>query len=190
MNKINKISSHMIKAFNSLLIIIPLVTTIQWIFITTKMAGLPAIMDSVILEKIILTPEGSVDLSTVDWTLPLKILGFSADMIGLLPFLISLMILKSIFKNYHRGEIFSTPNAEKYKKLGWIALFDALIIKSLSDTLLILVVTFTNPPGHRYLTVGFGMPNLKTLFLGISLIIISWVMLEASKIYDEQKFTI
>ena len=33
----------------------------------------------------------------------LQLLGFSADIIGLLPFLISLFVLRVIFKNYQKG---------------------------------------------------------------------------------------
>lgn len=191
MKKIQKISSYIIKIFDILLIIIPLTLAIQWVFITTKTAGAPAIINSLgFFEKMILTPEGYVNLSDVKWTLPLRLLGFISEIIGLLPFLISLVILKSIFKKYKKREVFSTSNAEKYKKLGWLALLEALIIKPLSNTFLIVAVTLSNPPGHRYITINFGTPNLKVLFLGVLIIIISWVMLEASKIHNEQKFTI
>ena len=175
MNKIKKVSCHMVKVFNILLIANPLILLLQWLCL---------------FKTEISTPEGLVNLSNVAWTLPLKTLGFFAGLIGLMPFLISLFILKSIFNDYQQGKIFSVANAQKYKKLGWISFIDALIIKSCSNSLFVLAVTLTNPPGHRYLTFGFGTQNLKALFLGALLIIISWVMLEASKIYDEQKFTI
>jgi hypothetical protein len=154
---------------------------IQWIFISTKTSG---------FGKTIQTPEGYINLSNVSWTPMLQLLGFSADMVGILPFLISLFVLKAIFKNYQDGEVFSVRNAILYRRLGTLFLIDALLIKSLSQTLMVLAVTFTSPPGHRYLSVSFGMPNLTSLFYGILVIIVSWVMLEASKLHDEQKFTI
>ncbi len=86
--------------------------------------------------------------------------------------------------------IFSTTNAILYKKLGWLFFWDALLIHSLSHTLMVLAVTLTNPPGHRWISVQFGTPNLEALFCGVLLIVISWVMHEASKLHDEQKFTI
>lgn len=191
MDKIKKVSFHMVRAFNILLIAIPLILLLQWLFISIKTTELsPFINFFGLFEKEVSTPEGLVNLSNVVWTLPLKTLGFFAELIGLMPFLISLFILKSIFNDYQQGTIFSVANAQKYKNLGWISFIDALIIKSCSNSLLVLAVTLTNPPGHRYLTLAFGIPNLKALFLGALLIIISWVMLEASKIYDEQKFTI
>ncbi len=187
MNRIQKVSSHLLLIFSILLSTVPLLTMIQWIFISTKTSD---VSDVIKFEKTIQTPEGYVNLSNVSWTPLLQLLGFSADMIGLLPFLISLFILKAIFKNYQKGEIFSVRNAIQYRRLGVLLLLDALLIKSLSQTLMVLAVTLTNSPGHRYLTISFGTPNLTSLFYGILVIIVSWVMLEASKLHDEHKFTI
>lgn len=191
MNRIQKVSSHLLLIFSILLSTVPLLTMIQWIFVSTKTSDVSDVINFFgIFEKTIQTPEGYVNLSNVSWTPLLQLLGFSADMIGLLPFLISLFILKAIFKNYQKGEIFSVRNAIQYRRLGVLLLLDALLIKSLSQTLMVLAVTLTNSPGHRYLTISFGTPNLTSLFYGILVIIVSWVMLEASKLHDEHKFTI
>lgn len=191
MNRIQKISAYLLFTFNVLLIAVPLLSIIQWIFISKKTSDVSGVINFFgIFEKTIQTPEGYVNLSSVSWTPLLQLLGFSTDIIGLLPFLISLFILKAIFKNYQKGEIFSVRNAIQYRRLGALFLLDALLIKSLSQTLMVLAVTFTNPPGHRYLTISFGTPNLTALFYGILVIIVSWVMLEASRLHDEQKFTI
>lgn len=47
-----------------------------------------------------------------------------------------------------------------------------------------------NPPGHRYLSISFGTPNLSSLFYGVLVIVVSWVMREASELHDEHTFTI
>jgi hypothetical protein len=191
MDRIQKVSSYLVMIFNVLLISVPLVIVIQWAFIEAKITDTSAAINFFgLLERMIQTPEGYINLSSVHWTLLSKILGFSSDILGLLPFILSLFVLKSIFRNYQQGEIFSTINALHYKKLGWLFFLDALIITSLSNTLMVLAVTLTNLPGHRYINIQFGTPNLKSLFFGILLIVISWVMLEASKLQDEQKFTI
>ncbi len=142
------------------------------------------------LEKTIQTPEGYVNLSTVPWAPMLKLLGFCADLIGAAPFIISLFFLKKLFSYYRDGEFFTRKNAIIYRKLGFLYFIDALFIKSLSQTLMILAVTMTNPPGDRYLSISFGTPNLSSLFYGTLVVIVSWVMLEASKLHDEHKFTI
>lgn len=192
MNRIQKISSYLLVVFGVLLIAVPSIYIIQWAFIGTKTSDLPAGIINFLemFEQIIRTPEGYVNLRNVSWIPSLKLLGFIADIIGLLPFLISLFILKDIFKNYQKGAVFSIRNPILYRRLGILFLADAVIIEPLSHTLMVIAVTFTSPPGHRYITVGFGTPNLTALFYGILIIIVSWVMLEASKLHDEQKFTI
>ncbi|ETZ04730.1 hypothetical protein K737_300856 [Holospora undulata HU1] len=80
-----------------------------------------------------------------------------------------------------------------YRKLGMLYLMDlidALFIKSFSQTLMILAVTMTSPLGSRYLSISFGTPNLSSLFYGVLVIIVSWIMSEANKLRDEHKFTI
>jgi hypothetical protein len=177
MNKIQKISSYLLLLFNLIIITIPLYISAEWIFINA-------------LEKNIQTPEGYVNLTNISWTSILKLLGFSAEIIGVLPFIISLFFLKAIFENYKKRDIFTIKNAILYRRLGFLFLISALVIKPLSEMLMILAVTFTNPPGHRYLTISYGTPNFISLFYGILVIIVSWVMLEANRMNDEQKFTI
>lgn len=191
MTKIQKISSYLIGAFNGLLIAIPLIPVLQWFFMEVKTTDVSAAINFFgFLEREVGTPEGVVNLSTVTWTVPLKFLGLSADIFSLVPFFLGLFCLKSIFRNYQRGEIFTLINAMHYRRLGWLFFLDALVIKSISHSLLVLAVTLTNPPGHRYLTLEFGTPNLKALFCGVLVLVISWVMGEANKLHDDQKFTI
>jgi hypothetical protein len=191
MDRIQKVSSYLLIVFNVLLIALPLLAIIQWLFIELKISDVPSFINFFgLLERTVQTPEGIVNLSTIHWTPLLKILGFSADILNLIPLILSLFVLKSIFRNYQKGEIFSMANATQYRRLGWLFLLDALLIKSLSNTLLVLAVTLTNPPGHRYITVSFGTPNMTALFCGILVIVISWVMLEGYKLQEEQKLTV
>jgi hypothetical protein len=191
MSRIQKISSHLLVVFNILIVMIPLFLIVQWIFISLKTTDVWSVINFFgMLERTIQTPEGYVSLSNISWTPLLQLLGFCADLIGDLPFFISLFFLKRLFVNYRDGEIFNERNAFLYRKLGVLYLIDALLMKSLSQTLMILAVTMTNPPGSRYLSISFGTPNLSSLFYGALVIIVSWVMCEASRLHDENKFTI
>lgn len=189
MTKIQRVSSFLLIFFDSMLISIPLFISIRWFCINIPIPFFSNVMNALGM-TIIHTPEGILNITTVKWALPLQFLGFIADLIGLLPLLISLIILKSLFRNYQKGEYFTLQNAIYYKRLGWLYLMDALFIHSLSETLMVLAATFTYPPGHCYLTISFGTPNLAALFYGVLIIVISWIMTEASTIYDEQKFTV
>jgi Protein of unknown function (DUF2975) len=187
-DKIQRVSRYLLVIFNALLVILPLFVIIQWLFIDTD--TIKNLLDQGFLQKPISTPEGYVNLSTIHWSFLAKIIGLLAQSVGLLPLFLSLFVLKSIFLNYRKGEIFSTINASHYRHLGWLFFLDALIAQPLSNLLMVLAVTLTNPPGHRYITLSFGTPNIEALFCGMLVIVISWIMLEASKLHDEQKFTV
>lgn len=184
MHHIQKTSSYLVSLFKFLLICLPLYIFIQWIFIHLDF-GMWSF-----LNQNIETPEGFVKLSKIQWTPILQFLGCVSEFIGRLPFFVSLWFLIGIFQNYKKGKIFNYENALLYRKIGWVCFFDALFIKSLSKTLLILTVTFTNPPGHRYITISFGTPNLTAIFYGMIVIVISWVMLEACKISEENELIV
>jgi len=191
MDRIQKVSSYLLIVFNILLIALPLLAILQWLFMEVKTSDVSSFINFFgLLERTMETPEGIVNLSTVHWTPLLKILGFSADILKLLPIILSLFVLKSIFRNYQKGEVFSRANATLYRRIGGLFVLNALLIKSLSHTLLVLAVTLTNPPGHHWIQIHFGTPNMTALFCGILVIVISWVMLEASKLHDDQQLTI
>ena len=191
MNRIQKISTYLLLILNGLLIITLLFTIAQWSFISPKTSR---VLDAGnffgLFERGIKIPGGYIDLGHISWTPLLQLSAFGADMLGLAPFLISLFMLKAIFKNYQKGEVFSVANAIFYRRLGALFLFDGLFIKSLSQTLMTLLATFNNAPGHRCLSISFSTPNFVSLFYGVLVIIVSMVMLEASKIHEEQKFTV
>lgn len=192
MGKIQRVSSLLLIVLNVLLVVIPLGVIIQRLFLTpTDLKELVAnghwwMTTGYMVD----TPEGNVDLSTLDWTALSRILYLAAGIVEVLPLFLSLFVLKALFKNYRKGEIFSKGNAVFYKYLGWLFFFDALLAKPLSGTLSVLLGTLQNPPGHRYITIMFNQFNLEALFCGMILIVISWVMLEASKLHDEQQFTV
>lgn len=191
MNKIHKISSYIGLILKILMVSFSFFIILRWIFISNQPTQGSVITGFfATLENTIHTPQGSINLHTVAWTPMLKLLGCCADVIGNLPFLVSLYFLKTLFSHYAKGDIFSQRNATLYRNLGALYVVDALVIQSLSHTLMELAVTLTYPPGHRYLTISFGTPNLMSLFYGTLVIVVSWVMLEASKLQDEHKFTI
>jgi hypothetical protein len=134
--------------------------------------------------------EGYVNLSNAPWTPVTKLMGFFGTCLELLPLYFSLFLLRSIFQNYQRGNIFIAGNAYYYGRLGGLLFLKALIFQPLAHMLMVLAVTFTNSPGHRYISLSFGTPNLQALFSGMLVMVISWIMLEASKMHDEHRFTV
>lgn len=171
----------MINCFNFLLAAIPLAIMLQWILLP---------VNSIYGDQYIITPIGPVDLQNIDWTPLLKTLGFLSDVLSVVPYLMALVILRSVFIKYLNGSIFSSYNANQFKKLGIIALSNALIFAPLSYTLMILATTLSNPPGQRFLSLQFGSLNLASIFLGLILIVVSKVMVQATSIHEDQQLTI
>ena len=183
MKQIQKVSSYLLFIFNVLIIAYPLFIIIQWIFIDSEIIS--NLLAQGQLHHPIETPEGLIYLNTVNWTFGSKFIGFTGCFLGFLPLFLSFLVLKSIFRNYKNGEIFSMANAKHYRQLGWLFLINAFITNLLSQAMMVFVAT-----NYRYITLTFGTPNIEVLFSGILVIVISWVMLEASKLHNEQQFTI
>ncbi|MCA0370933.1 MAG: DUF2975 domain-containing protein [Proteobacteria bacterium] len=191
MDKIQRVSRYFVALFSFLAVAFPLFLGIQWVLVDAQTGFLPEAMRALgMLERTVATPEGSIALKSVPWTVPLKFLGLGADLVGALPLFISFFLLRTLFWHYVRGEIFSPRNAQLYKKLGLLYVMDALLMTPLSQTLLILAATATNAPGHRYVSVSFGTPNLSSLFYGMLVILVSWIMYEASQMKREQDLTV
>lgn len=188
MNRIQKLSHSLTTLFNLLIVFLPIFLTLQWIFIDTPF--FQTLLSHSVLKIEVPTPEGLVDLYKVAWTPLPKTFAVLAQILEFTPFYLSLFALKSIFLNYQKKEIFNSANASLCKYLGWLFFLNALIAKPLSEMLQILAVTLSNPPGHRWISLSLGIPSLKGLFFGILLIAVSWVMLEGSKLQEEQQLTI
>ena len=186
MNRIQKVSAYLVTVFNLLIIALPIACILLWLFIDSAWVPQSIIQGFAPVQ----TPQGLINLNEITWTHLSKTIALVSHLIEQLPFFIGLFVLKSIFKNYEKGAIFSTENACSFKKLGWLFIAQACIAKPLSDMLFVGAATLSNPPGHRYISFGFGTPNIESVFCGIMMIVISWVMLEASKLHDEQSFTI
>ncbi len=184
MNKIQKISLYVLAVLNILLLALPLFTIISWFFIDIPL------IKSYFAQQQIRTPEGYVNLAAVSWSFFSKVLGISSQILKRLPFFLSLIILKSLFRNYKNNILFSSTNARYFRNLGLLFFFDALIAQPLSKMLMVLAVSLANPPGHRYISLSFGTPNTEALFYGAIILVISWVMLQASNLDTEQKLTI
>lgn len=188
MAKIQQLSCYLLFVFNALLMLFPLLVVSEWLFIDTN--AMKYLLDQGFFQSPISTPEGYINLSNVQWTFLSKMIGFIAHSLWLLPLFLSLFVLKSIFHNYQNGAIFSVDNARHYSYLGGLFFVDALLAQPLGNLLMVLAVTLGNPPGHRYITISFGTLNLEAVFCGMLVLVISWVMFEGSKLYDEQKLTV
>jgi hypothetical protein len=184
MSRIQKVSSYFINLFDVLIAALPIWLVIQWIFVIgddspiNLLSGFPNLYThfSTGIERAEI-----IDINTVHWDGTSRFIGFLS---------LSFIMLRSIFRNYKKGQIFTSANAIYYKYLGYLFIINALLIQPLSRAIIVYAMTFTNGPGNRSISLTFGTDNIENIFCGLMIIVISWVMLEASKLHDEQKFTI
>ena len=188
MQRIKTISMYMCALLNILLIALPILTVTQWLLLDW------APFKKLVIEGVFFNPiqtyEGPVNVGTISLTGLTKSIGILTSVLCTVPTWLGLFFLRVAFNNYKQGQIFVFENAKAYQKLGWLFFLNALLIQPLAGLGMTLVATLSNPPGHRYITLTFGTPNLETIFCGVILIIISWVMIEGHRLQSEQELTI
>jgi hypothetical protein len=185
MQQIKKLSTCLLYVLNVWIIFKLGILLAEWLFLDTP--TVKGFLSDGLIANPIRTPEGILTLGDVVWTNLSKTVFIASNIVGSISFFLSLFVLKAIFKNYRKGEIFTRKNATSYRSLGLLLFLDSLL-GPLSEGLMVVAVTLSNAPGHRYLTLSFGTPSLETLFYGI--IVISWVMGEASRLQEDQHLTI
>lgn len=193
MPRIQKVSTYLIWVFNAILILIPITSLILWTALDNAQVHTflkPLVNNGILTYSNIKTPLGPIDLSKIHLTPFARSLGMLGDGIALLPFILGIIWVKRLFQNYRQNNIFSLENALLYKRLAWLFILDAILARPLSEAIHVLAVTFSNPPGQRYIAVGFGTPNLGVLLYGIVALVISWVMVEAYKLQEDKNLTI
>lgn len=123
----------------------------------------------------------------VDHYLPplTRFLAFLADMIPLGVMIYGLRKLEGLFRLYEHGLIFTEQHVRYFRSLGrtlivWVG------CDVVRNSLLSMVLTLDKPPGQRVITVGLGSADFAAIFVGIVVLIISWVMDEGRKIQEEQ----
>lgn len=158
-----------------LIICLPVVCAVFWVFFNRIYAMAPMIPLPV----------------RVDHNIPAfsRMLAFLCDLIPLSAIIFALLKLKNLFSLYESGHIFTEQNVNCYRGLGrtlmvWVA------CDIVNRTLLGIVLTLDNPPGKRLLVVGLDGGDFTGIFVGISVLIISWVMDEARKLQEEQALII
>ncbi len=158
-----------------LIVGLPLLYAVFWIFFNEIRPHAPMVILPV-----------RVDREISDFC---RLLGFLVDMIPLAAAIYGLLKLRDLFQLYGNGLIFTEENVNCLRSLGrtllvWVA------CDILRYALLSIVLTLGSPPGKGLLVVGINSGDLTGVFVGIVVLIISWVMDEARKLEEEQALII
>ncbi|WP_163835587.1 DUF2975 domain-containing protein [Spartinivicinus ruber] len=167
MDKIATIARRCRVLFSILGVVMLVFTLSTWAFITPDLAGMFGVTYPVTITPLT------------------KGLGLLVSFIPLSIIFYGLFLLIKLFKNYERGEIFTLMNAIIMRKIG-LLFYLWIICQVIFSTLFILVLTFQNSPGEKILQVTIGSDSILPFVVGSIIILISWVLVEAQKVSEDQ----
>lgn len=174
LERIKRISSKFRFLFSFLIILIPLLSLLFWIFFNQLSEGFLAGMPVDVLRP--LSP-GT------------RCLGFLVSLIPTGIAIYGIYRLRELFTYYEQGIIFSSANVHCFRHLGYTLIywgFSKIPFVALSS----IALSYNNPPGERQFVIEFGSDDVAAIVIGAVVLIISWVMYEASKLEEEQAHTV
>lgn len=89
-----------------------------------------------------------------------------------------------LFGEYAQGRIFTAIASKRLRRLAW-SLIGAAAAQIVTRTLHALVLTMNNPPGKKILLVNVSSNDYTFLIFGVLLLGIAWVMVEATRLAQE-----
>lgn len=188
MEKIQKLSGTLKTTFQVLAIITPIFICLQWLLIDWE--PVKAFVQLSIILKPIITPEGLINLAEITLSPTSKLLALFGNLLSATPYILGYVLLHKLFSNYQAGQIFNKINPLIFQKLGKLILINGLLIIPLKEGLMVVAATLNSPPGHRYLALSFGTPNLEVILCGLLVIVISWVMQQGQVLQEENQLTV
>lgn len=98
--------------------------------------------------------------------------------------LFGLWQVRALFADFAEGRVFTLASARRLRDFAASVLAQA-ILGPISSTALLLAFTFDNPPGKRQLAIALSSNDYLALIIGGVLLAVAWVMVEATRIADE-----
>ncbi len=94
--------------------------------------------------------------------------------------------LGRLFRLFAGGLVFDPAVPKRLGRVGWLA-FSSCAATVVCKTLVTLLMTSANPPGHHLLTIGIDSQALAGLMLGFLFLVFSLVMQEALGLAEENR---
>jgi len=116
--------------------------------------------------------------------MPTKIL---ALIVGAIPVglgVYGLYWLRRLFGLYRAGQVFTVANSRCLKAFAWTQIVSGLLQPFIGAALSV-IVSWNNPPGERMLAIEISSDTVGTVLFGLLILIIAWVMGEASRVAEE-----
>lgn len=195
MEKIRRVSLYFRMIFQLIFIALPVLLIVSWIYAPESLVLLHGIIH---LDAIpanysgmhVFSSQGEPEKALLH-TLSVseKILGCLVSAIPMIVNMFILFMLIKLFRLYEKGEIFTVNNVKYLRNIGYALLIGQLIDPAYQFVMGI-VLTLHNPPHHRFASITLDQTNIGIVFTALLVILISWIMLEAYKLREEQQLTI
>ena len=75
------------------------------------------------------------------------------------------------------------------RNIGY-ALIVTQVIDPIYQGIMGFVLTWHNPPGHRFSAISLDQTNIGVILIALIVILISWIMSEGCKLREEQQLTV
>ena len=173
--RIRRISSTFQSVFNFLILGVPFTISMYWVLFKYLPIG--------ITEGLLPAP--------VNKPLSAEYLfaGLVVSLIPTIPALYGIVNLKNLFRLYEKEIIFSSQNAKYILRFGY-CLIAWVPAKWVFVALMSAVLTFDNLPGDQMVVIQIDISDITMLITGSVVILISWVMKEATILKEEQEYTV
>jgi len=118
-------------------------------------------------------------LTNADFSGLAQLTAFFALLIGSLPMLWALIILRRRFLGYAQGDVFTSTAAARLKMVA-MALLAMVVFRPLTGVLLSLALSIDLPNGERQLVLSFSSNELWVGLAGLMVLVTAWVMGESA----------
>ena len=132
---------------------------------------------------------GDIPVGWSDLTGMQKLLGFLANLLPIAFSMAALAYLAKLFGAFENGVLFEKANAAILKKAGWSLVWGQAAFL-IYGACISLILTCRNPIGHRNITIFMGSHQFAMLAIGLTILLVSWILDEAAKMHEEQAATI
>ena len=170
LSRIRRVSRVMQSVCSLILIAVPLTLALVW----SNFESLAPLSE--VFGKMPIQPDSLTRLNLL--------LGFLISLAGAAIVLYGVARLRRLFMLYGQGQVFTAETARCIRGFALAIMLHAAVSPIIGG-LLSIVLTMNNPPGERALTISLSSHELALLFLGGCLLVISWVMVESSRLADD-----
>ncbi len=174
LHRIRRISGTFRQLFSLLIVAVPILSIIFWLFFNQLPQGFKTDLPVLVNQNL---PLSTLLLAIVVSAIPTGIIVYA------------FIKLRKLFSLYQQGVIFSVANADCYQSLAYALIYWAFS-KLAFVPLISIVLSLNNPPGQKSLVVSIGSADLGNILIGAIVLLISWVMHEASVMEEERSFTV